>query len=90
MADLVYILPFGVPIAEKNEGGLVFLLLMLMYRHLSETGLGCDILICNSQIGSKNEKGSRQRYCEINKFFLYLSYISLRVSLREGPGEREH
>lgn len=90
MADLVYILPFGGPIAEKPKEGWFFLLLMLMYRHLSETGFGCDILICNSQIGSKNEKGSRQRYCESNKCFLYLSYISLRVSLREGPGEREH
>lgn len=82
---------FRGPNRGYNEGGLFFCCyFMFMYWQLPETGLGCDILIGNGQIGSKSKKESGQRYCESKKCFPYSSYFSSRVSAGEGPGEKEH
>lgn len=40
-----------------------------MYRYLSEAGLGCDILIGNSQIGSKNKEDRGRDIAKVIHFF---------------------
>lgn len=66
---------------------------MWKYRNLSEIGVGCDFWIGSSEVGPKNKKGQKQKYCESNECFSTVPTFPClcdKVSPREGQGERKH